>query len=157
VRVVAEHALTWRCARCGGRAVGAAVLRRMAPKARVDALWRKAGEAACAGGGRCPSCELPMRTVTRAAGGREAGADVCCRCQFVWFGAGRLTAFARGSRRSAPGERDRPAVSSDAISTGNEPLTPIDGRDEQEKAILALVAADTGIEVLSGLFNELLG
>ncbi len=106
VAVESGGAATWACASCRGRAVGVAVLRRFAPKERVDALWNDVARIATGTGGRCPSCRRPMRVATERLDGKPLTLDVCRTCQFVWFDADELAAFSPGGTEPRGGDPD---------------------------------------------------
>lgn len=73
------------CPRCGGRAVGIAVIRRGVGRDCVKDLWLQSQAARLPAGKKCPVCQRWMRGVTVTAGQRPLQLDLCRSCQVVWF------------------------------------------------------------------------
>jgi membrane associated rhomboid family serine protease/Zn-finger nucleic acid-binding protein len=87
IRTPHDHGgVFWACERCGGRAVGVAVLRRGLFRNYVNHVWSQVSDSQLADGKKCPSCERPM-TVVHAPGPDGAHIDACKVCQWVWFDA----------------------------------------------------------------------
>lgn len=80
------------CPGCKGRAVNVTVLRKVAAKEQVTALWLQAVKQGRGAGPACPSCQQPM-AVVRTDGGVEI--DVCRGCQLLWFDADELETIAK--------------------------------------------------------------
>ncbi len=100
-RVSADHATTFDCGTCGGRAITVALLGRMMPSERLLELWKfvRTGVAAYT---PCPSCTKPMRLVVFRAEAVAVQLDGCVACQLIWFDAGELRAVAPDAESPAP-------------------------------------------------------
>jgi membrane associated rhomboid family serine protease/Zn-finger nucleic acid-binding protein len=86
-RTPGPKGLFWSCDRCGGRAVGIAVLRATIGNDRVNALWSRVISSTQDDGKSCPICSRAMAQVTMGLAGQALELDVCKRCEFVWFDA----------------------------------------------------------------------
>lgn len=80
----------WACARCRGRAINLAVLRRNAPESAVESLWRTVWDEPHHRRRRCPCCRQPMCEVKPSPEGLGFPIDACKNCQFIWFDAGEF-------------------------------------------------------------------
>jgi Zn-finger nucleic acid-binding protein len=78
------HGIVFQCPMCGGRALGIAVLRRMATPTVVRDLWVRAHEPGALVGRVCPICLETMVQVPVATAAGNATLGVCSTCQFVW-------------------------------------------------------------------------
>jgi membrane associated rhomboid family serine protease/Zn-finger nucleic acid-binding protein len=85
VRVAGPKGIMFVCPRCGGRAVGMAVIRRSAGEKTAKALWLQGMKKAAAGGKKCPVCGRWMREIPVPVDGRQLLLDLCRDCRFVWF------------------------------------------------------------------------
>lgn len=80
-RVEVDHGVMWICRQCGGRAAGAALLRRSLAADYVSELWIGAVHRDVPGSHTCPSCSARMIH----APARSLNLDICKACQLVWF------------------------------------------------------------------------
>jgi len=85
VRFTGPKGIVFVCPRCGGRAVGMAVVRRWAGERITKALWLRGMKKTDAGGKKCPVCNRWMREIPLPVDGRELRLDLCRDCRFVWF------------------------------------------------------------------------
>ena len=86
VRTKTQGGLFFECERCGGRAVGLAVVRRAVAAEQVRSLWQRALEDKSPSGVDCPACDQAMSEVAIPSGQNGAlHLDLCTRCQFLWF------------------------------------------------------------------------
>lgn len=99
-----------RCPECGGTAVTVEMLRRFAPKERVDDVWRQAQSARGEHAVRCAGCEGPLRPVDIALSGAHVRLDVCTHCHLVWFDASELRAFSPDRAEPDVAEEERVAA-----------------------------------------------
>ncbi len=97
------------CPDCGGSAPTVELLRRFAPKERVDDLWREARDGHVKSVLHCPGCEAAMRRVTLVAPGHTVQLDCCRLCHLVWFDADELKEFSP-ERQAPPTDEERKAV-----------------------------------------------
>lgn len=88
------------CANCLGFAVTIELVRRLAAKPRVDAIWRQACDPARRGTLQCPECGQSFTRATTPHGDADVALDVCHHCHIVWFDAGELEGIER--KRVAP-------------------------------------------------------
>lgn len=93
VKTRGPRGLYWRCPVCGGRSATLSLLRKEAPPAVINELWRDAKSGILPRRRRCPACDHPMAEVPapRTRGTRHL--DVCTICQFVWFDAGEFASL----------------------------------------------------------------
>lgn len=106
------------CGRCDGASLGLSVLRHMARKRSVDALWIEVRGAPVRGGAACPSCANPMRTVELDAGAAPLVLDGCASCQLIWFDAGEVVRFAPERDRPRAAEPDMSPRAREALAEG---------------------------------------
>lgn len=83
-RQTSDHGVFWSCPRCGGRAVGLGLLKRMRDAALITRLWVAAEDGAAPHGRLCPVCGGRMRQVTLP-DEQIPTVDVCIVCELVWF------------------------------------------------------------------------
>lgn len=82
------------CTACRGSAITVALLRRFAPKERIDQAWRTARDETRKSELGCPGCEARMRPVALETHGDAAlELDACVVCHLVWFDANELASF----------------------------------------------------------------
>ncbi|HXF83740.1 MAG TPA: rhomboid family intramembrane serine protease [bacterium] len=92
-RAKSPYGVVWDCPKCGGRAVGVGVARRVLRSDVVTALW-VAGRAADRTRSRtCPACGQLMAEVRAPVNGPTPAVDVCPRCHLLWFDAAELEAL----------------------------------------------------------------
>ena len=82
-----------QCPGCGGTAVTVEMLRRFAPKERVDHLWRDVMARDAPTGRPCSECGGPLHDAEVEADGTVLPIEACPRCHVVWFDANELHAF----------------------------------------------------------------
>jgi len=104
-----------RCPTCAGTAVTVEMLRRFAPKSRIDDLWQQALTTHGALDVHCAGCEGPLRRVEVGLNGATVALDVCTHCHLVWFDADELHAF---SPRRAEPPKDAAGRAADAERIG---------------------------------------
>lgn len=98
---VEEGNHTWFCPRCAGLGCTMAVLRRIAPPARVAALWQMLRKDSLPSVQHCPDCSRPFtRILSRHRQDGPLELDGCVNCQFIWFDGGELARFS--PERSEP-------------------------------------------------------
>ena len=85
VREQNQTGIFWVCQKCGGRAVGVALLRKTIGNDRVSSVWSRAVTADENQGRPCPVCLRNMVEVSVSIAGQALQLDVCKRCEFVWF------------------------------------------------------------------------
>ncbi|HUT77453.1 MAG TPA: rhomboid family intramembrane serine protease [Polyangia bacterium] len=75
----------WNCPRCEGRTATFGLLRRVADRATVGALWQAARAAGERGARPCPACDRRMHEVVVPGVPGDELVDVCRACHLVWF------------------------------------------------------------------------
>jgi membrane associated rhomboid family serine protease/Zn-finger nucleic acid-binding protein len=115
-----EFGTYWSCSKCGGRAVGMAVLHRVLAPEFIKQLWIPALEGQGRPGRNCPACDRPMAEVAISSAPGAMKLDVCQRCQFVWFDPGEFeTAPPAPPGTPQPGElreKDLPQAAREALA-----------------------------------------
>jgi Zn-finger nucleic acid-binding protein len=124
---------TLRCAECSGTAITIGMLRRFAPKERVDALWRRAMREH-PGGLLCAGCDGHLRDVDVRIDAETMRLEVCTHCHLVWFDADTLLAFS--PERDEP-EADEAGRAVDAGRMGGV-ATSSTSRDEVWRVVTSL-------------------
>jgi Zn-finger nucleic acid-binding protein len=99
------------CPRCAGTAVNVALLRRIAPKKRVHAIWYGATRDGTKSQRGCPGCQFPMRTGRVDVDGETVEIDACRRCQLLWFDGTELESFSPERQEPDANAPDPSAVS----------------------------------------------
>jgi ribosomal protein L37AE/L43A len=95
-RAKGRHGLVWLCRGCRAGAVTLPVVRHVAPRAFVNALWQEALRAGGRSRLRCPACGQPFTELRRAGATVPLRVQVCVRCFWVWLGPHLLSAFVAG-------------------------------------------------------------
>jgi Zn-finger nucleic acid-binding protein len=90
----------YRCPGCDGVAVTMALLRKFAPRNRVNELWFQLADGTP--GDPCPSCARPMTGTRVACEGLAVDLDGCRTCQTIWFDADELARFSPDRREPPP-------------------------------------------------------
>jgi Zn-finger nucleic acid-binding protein len=102
-----NHGRIPTCTACRGCAITVEMLRRFAPKQRVNAMWQRAHEHLPRGVLECPSCEAPMRRLTLTEGEAGLALDACVPCHLIWFDADELVAFSPDRQAPPDAEEER--------------------------------------------------
>lgn len=140
---------SYRCARCGGRAVTLAGLRPRHPAVTLRAVWQATSPDRELG---CPACHTRMLAVKPDFGEVILALDVCRRCQLVWFDAGeleQLPALELAAPRVVPSWPTDAAAASALSARLSDLATPSAGTDSGEAAWVALeLAIDVALEIL---------
>jgi len=123
-----------RCIGCGGTAVTVEMLRRFAPKERIDELWRQAVDARVPGTAVCTGCDGPLRSAAVKLNGAKLPLEVCTHCHLVWFDAHELRAFSpRNVEPSSAAEERAAAAERYGIQAGS-----VRSRDELWRVLVNL-------------------
>jgi Zn-finger nucleic acid-binding protein len=103
-----DDVLTYVCAECNGAVVTTALLRRMVPKDRFNALWRAVRESVARGMRLCPTCKRRMQFVdARVTDDASVELDGCASCQLIWFDPAELERFSPEGMALRPIEKRR--------------------------------------------------
>jgi len=105
VATVCDRGKIHACSTCAGCAVTVEMLRRLAPKDRVNRAWRQAREHHDRSALTCPECGAAMRMVHLAIGTGDLALDACAVCHVVWFDQSELATFAPASGKPTAEER----------------------------------------------------
>jgi len=73
------------CTNCGGKHIGAGLLRRYAQPAILNKIWELARAGRGKPGRPCPTCGMTMIEVPVLLVGHPLALDVCASCYCVWF------------------------------------------------------------------------
>jgi len=99
------------CPECAGSVVTVGLLRRIAPKERVRAIWTHATQGGETSRHRCPSCRFTMTTGRIEMDAATLEIDACRRCQLLWFDGAELAAFSPERQEPDPDAPDPSAES----------------------------------------------
>jgi len=111
VREVFEGGSRPTCPRCAGCAVTVSLLRRIAPRERVNEIWNAAAREGPTSPRACPSCSHAMRLGRVAVEGATIEIDACRRCQLLWFDGSELETFSPERQEPDPDAPDPSAES----------------------------------------------
>ncbi len=90
-RGAGRQGLVWICRSCRGGAVTLPILRRVAPRPFVNALWQTAIRRGRVSPLTCPACTQPF---TEVAAGVMPQIRACIRCYWVWLDCDALDSLA---------------------------------------------------------------
>ncbi len=129
-RGAGRQGLVWICRTCHGGAVTLPILRKVAPRGFVNALWQTALHRGRRSSLDCPACTQPF---TEVASGGAPGIRACVRCYWVWLDVDALDVLtAAGGSRELPGpprELQGPSTPGERPASGERhAMRAIEGR-----------------------------
>ena len=73
------------CHKCGGRAIGIGLLKKISDQAKIQEVWSRAKQENNRTGVPCPACQLAMLVVVTPPELGSVELDICHSCFLIWF------------------------------------------------------------------------